>query len=446
VEPTVTLRRGCDSAPGDGGCRGHRRRSHGPPGRLPSLLAVLRLHLRPRAQSAAAATLVVGLLALVALAPAPARPARAQSGTTAPTLNSTIPSSDAAVTVTTGLRYYEGGPTYDAYVPTDDRTDRPALIMVHGGGWAGGQQSELAPYAEDAATEEGWAAFTVDYRLDGSDPSSWADELHDVQSAVRAIAADADRFGIDPGKVVLLGDSAGANLVALVSEVGTVEPITGSPVGVDRSSDVPIRAVALWSPPTDLGELAPTRAGADPSGCGSDDACDFVWDSDAIADYLHCDPTTCPDTASAASPISHVSASTAPSYIANSTEELVPLSQVEAYVDALRADGVEVRLDVVPGSLHAAQLGPQVWPASKEFLARHVGSSAAGATDTTAAAGSGASSDTTAPAATTGDDDGTPWGLVVALVVLALVVAGAAVAVVARRRSPGTGPGSPADR
>ena len=67
-----------------------------------------------------------------------------------------------------------------------------------------------------------------------------------------------------------------------------------------------------------------------------------------------------------------MSAATAPSYIANSTEELVPLNQVQQYVDELEKAGVPNQFDVIDGDLHAAQLGPQVWPASVDFLARYV--------------------------------------------------------------------------
>ena len=161
--------------------------------------------------------------------------------------------------VTSGLTYYPGGPEFDAFIPTAGTTPRPALIMVHGGGWQGGDQTELAPYAMDAATNNGWAAFTVNYRLDGNDSSAWADELHDVQAAIRYIVgSQAQTYGIDPDQVVLLGDSAGANLVALVSEYGTADAVLGDPVGYDPSLAVPLKAVALWSPPTDLAALVAT--------------------------------------------------------------------------------------------------------------------------------------------------------------------------------------------
>ena len=83
------------------------------------------------------------------------------------------------------IPYYPGGPTFDAYLPLDGAAAHPALVMVHGGGWQEGDKATYAPYAVKAATEQHWAAFAVNYRLDANDKAAWADELHDVQAAIR---------------------------------------------------------------------------------------------------------------------------------------------------------------------------------------------------------------------------------------------------------------------
>ena len=93
---------------------------------------------------------------------------------------------------------------------------------------------EFAPFAAQAATEQHWAAFAVNYRLDENDKAAWPDELHDVQAAIRFIVSQASTYGIDTANVLLMGDSAGANLAALVSEVGTANPITGPRSGRTR--------------------------------------------------------------------------------------------------------------------------------------------------------------------------------------------------------------------
>jgi len=366
------------------------------------------------------ATGITVLLVAAVLMPVPARadtsyiPAPA----TAPPTNSTIPSSDARLTVTTSIKYYPRGPDFDAYIPTAKSTPRPVLIMVHGGGWAGGDQSELAPWAKQAAVEQGWAVFTVDYRLDSTDPVAWADELHDVQAAIRYISIWAERWNVDPDRIMLLGDSAGANLVALISSVGTADPVKGSAVGGGRNLAVPIVAVAEWSPPTNLAELVPEGA-ASPTSCGSDPECDFAWNSSAVANYIGCEPSVCPLAYLQASPISWVRKRTAPSFVANGTQELIPLSQVQDYVNALNADQVTNHFVILDTALHAYQYGDTIWPTTVSFLSAQLTARAAGTSPASAHPHSAAGA-TASATVTTASMIGA--GIIVALGMLAVVV------------------------
>ena len=277
--------------------------------------------------------------------------------------------------------YYPGGPTFDAYLPKDGKGPHPALIMVHGGGWKGGDMLEFAPFAAQAATDQHWAAFAVNYRLDPNDKSAWPDELHDVQAAIRFIVSQASTYDIDPAKVLLLGDSAGANLAALISEVGTANPIPGSAVGVDATSssvaDVPIRSGGAAGRRRSTWPTWWATPGKPPTECGADKSCDFIWTGPDIVDYLGCQPTACPQTYADASPITWVSAKTLPSFIANSSDELIPIDQVQAYVAALQKDGVEVQFDELPGTLHAVEYGGEVWQPTVAFLSAHLTGAAA---------------------------------------------------------------------
>jgi acetyl esterase/lipase len=242
--------------------------------------------------------------------------------------------------------------------------------MVHGGGWRGSDGNQLVPFAERAALEQHWAVFSVNYRLDDTDPVAWADELHDVQAAIRAIVANADTSNILPSCVLLLGASAGVNLVALVASVGTVNPVKGSAVGGAPDLKVRIRAVAEWSPPTDLGQLVPDN-GTAPAACSGDLACDFAWNSSSIVDYIGCEPDACPLAYAQASPITWVSRNVAPSYVAGATNELVPFAQIQGYADKLTAAGVPTDFVSVDSTQHATQLGPWLWPSTSAFLSTY---------------------------------------------------------------------------
>ena len=93
------------------------------------------------------AVVLAVVVAVAATGPGGAGAASAGPGTTngtsppASATNSTIPSSTSAVTVTPDVPYYDGGPTLDIYQPTAAGSDRPAIVMVHSGGWSSGSSA-----------------------------------------------------------------------------------------------------------------------------------------------------------------------------------------------------------------------------------------------------------------------------------------------------------------
>ena len=355
--------------------------------------------------------------------------------TTTAAVTATLPVTTDAVEVQQDIPYYEGGPVLDAYLPRNGQTKRPALVMVHGDGWNSGDKAEFAPYAMRAATEQQWAVFDVDYLLSATDVSSWPDELHDIQAAIRFVATDAQNFGIDPQKVVALGESAGANLLALISSEGTANPVTGDAVGDNPTLAVPLRAVGLWSPPVDLADLY-ANGGQVPTGCGPDQACDFVWSQGAIAQYMHCDPASCPEAYADASPTSWVSANAAPSYVVNSSNELVPLGQVVQYVMRLQAAHVEVQFQQLPGFQHGIQYADQVWSQTISFLGQVLAAPPTTTTTTTTADPDAATTTVASAPAPKQTEKSSSSGARPWLIAGAIVAVGALIAFVARQRHP----------
>lgn len=106
--------------------------------------------------------------------------------------------------------------TIDLYLPTSARPANgyPLLVYVHGGGWRNGDRSMVQEKPE-FATGQGWALASVGYRLLPGAPVE--QQAQDVADAVRKLAAEARLLGIDPGRIVLMGHSAGAHLSALVA-------------------------------------------------------------------------------------------------------------------------------------------------------------------------------------------------------------------------------------
>lgn len=91
----------------------------------------------------------------------------------------------------------------------------PLLIFVHGGGWKRGDKGNatgraLAPHY----LGQGYAVASINYRL--VPDATVEQQAADVASAVAYLRGNAAKLGIDPAKIVLMGHSAGAHLVALV--------------------------------------------------------------------------------------------------------------------------------------------------------------------------------------------------------------------------------------
>lgn len=91
----------------------------------------------------------------------------------------------------------------------------PLVLFVHGGGWTNGSKDNATgPHMAPHYTALGYHFATIDYRL--VPDATVEQQAQDVADALKHLLGRAGQLGIDPGKVVLMGHSAGAHLVALV--------------------------------------------------------------------------------------------------------------------------------------------------------------------------------------------------------------------------------------
>jgi acetyl esterase/lipase len=123
--------------------------------------------------------------------------------------------------VTEGLRYdptigYHG--TFDLYEPLADsgRVNRPAVIVIHGGAWRGGDKAWGEQFAEELCPF-GYVVVSINYRLAGRPGGTWPAQIEDVQKAVRHLRANARALRIDSARVAALGMSAGGHLATMVA-------------------------------------------------------------------------------------------------------------------------------------------------------------------------------------------------------------------------------------
>ncbi len=103
----------------------------------------------------------------------------------------------------------------DFYAAQGATGPAPLVIFVHGGGWKRGSKDVAASrYAPSHYTGLGYAYAAINYRLV---PDATVEQQgEDVAAAIKALLGRASQLGIDRSRVVLMGHSAGAHLVALV--------------------------------------------------------------------------------------------------------------------------------------------------------------------------------------------------------------------------------------
>ena len=163
--------------------------------------------LHPQAQALIDLTVQLGMPALDAGTPQQARDARAAR---------LVP---AAEDVHDIREVDAGGVPARLYRP-NDTTDLGLLVYMHGGGWVIGDLDSHDNVCRSLANRSGHAVLSVDYRLAPEHP--FPAGLGDCIQATRWAYANAQALGCDPQRVAVGGDSAGANLAAVVANIGPV--------------------------------------------------------------------------------------------------------------------------------------------------------------------------------------------------------------------------------
>lgn len=91
---------------------------------------------------------------------------------------------------------------------------RPAVLLIHGGGWKSGDKSQNYDQAIKLA-ENGYVAITVEYRM--SLEAKYPAAVLDVKAAVQWIRKNAKKYHINPNQIAAMGFSAGGQLAALLA-------------------------------------------------------------------------------------------------------------------------------------------------------------------------------------------------------------------------------------
>ena len=214
------------------------------------------------------------LFGLVLLVSLPAcggiSPGVSQSTTATPSAVATLPPSRYQITERQNVAY---GPLaaekLDLCEPLGVTSSRPGVILIHGGGWTGGDKSSVHFQSRCTSLAAlGFVVANVNYRL--ADKYSytypqqrkdmWPAQLVDVQLAVRWVRAHAQQLGLDPTRVCAAGSSAGAQLAVFLGVLATIHP--GDEAQLLANQSPKVSCVVDNSGPVDLTKVDYSSTGA----------------------------------------------------------------------------------------------------------------------------------------------------------------------------------------
>ncbi len=234
------------------------------------------------------------------------------------------------VKLISGVEYAEGL-TADLFVPDDAVTARPSVVYVHGGGWTGGApHSQGVPLFHHLA-QRGWVVCAIRYPL--APAASFLDQVVAIRRAIVWARSAGRDYGIDPGRIALVGGSAGGHLASVA---GLVDDLALQPEF--ENSDGSVGAIVSLYGIFDFVNRNQTRPD---------------WRVIPVA-LMKGTPAQKPELYRLASPIDHVRPEMPPMLVVHgSIDSLVPPQESRAFVDAAEHAGGRVEYLEVPGAQHA---------------------------------------------------------------------------------------------
>ncbi|MAA74183.1 MAG: lipase [Salinisphaeraceae bacterium] len=208
--------------------------------------------------------------------------------------------------------------TGDLFLP-DGPASPPVVLLVHGGGWEGGEPENLVSIAE-RLVRRGYAVFNVQYRL--APEYEFPAPVHDLQMAVRWLRTQSQAYDLQTDHIAGFGYSAGAHLVLMLGLISDGDALD-SPWG---GAETRLQAVVAGAGPTDLRKFEGGRL---------------------VPQFLGSSLQAAPELFAMASPVTHVDEGDPPVFVYHGgLDWLVSVDHARDLKTALDAAGVPAELYV----------------------------------------------------------------------------------------------------
>lgn len=225
----------------------------------------------------------------------------------------------------------------DLHRPSE--SNPPLLVYAHGGAWRAGSRKDVPVLP---LLEKGFAIASVDYRL--STTALFPAQIHDIKAAIRFLRAKGAEFGVDAGRMAIVGTSAGGHLAALAGLTEGVAELEGE-VGEFRGVSSRVAAVVSYYGASNLESILSQST---EFGLGVR--------VPALKLLLGDLPENKPSLARLASPVAHLDASDPPVLLLHGdADPQMPFAQSSEFHDASTAAGLKSRLVSLPGSAHGGE-------------------------------------------------------------------------------------------
>jgi len=147
---------------------------------------------------------------------------------------------DARLDVTYGVRGADT--TLDVFSPSGSRKPLPTVVWIHGGAWISGSKENVDPYLRILAAH-GYTTVGLNYTV--APEATYPVALTQLNDALAFLVAHAADYGIDPDRIILAGDSAGAQYASQLATMIT-SPVYAEKVGITPAlTPGQLRAVIL---------------------------------------------------------------------------------------------------------------------------------------------------------------------------------------------------------